>query len=246
MSKQIAVVSGASSGIGAEIARTLAPTMSLILLGRSTEKLEQVKSELAGEGHLAFSLDLTDEQLETNVSNFFAENKIDRVDLLINNAGAFVRSAFSETTVETFRQQFETNFFGSVRLTACCLTLLSKTKGSQIINISSTLGIRPVPSTSAYSASKAAMINWSTTLALELAESGVRVNCISPGLVETPIHDFCGTKEADLRKAVDSMQPLGFVGQPKHIAGMVKHLCSEESEWTTGSNFVIDGGISIA
>jgi NAD(P)-dependent dehydrogenase (short-subunit alcohol dehydrogenase family) len=246
MSHRLALITGASSGIGAEIAKTLAPQMRVLALGRSQQRLGKVLSELKGEGHLSLALDLASPSLEDELESFLASSHVDQIDLLVNNAGVFLRKPFEETSIADWQTQFQTNLFGSVRLTAACLGRLEKAKQAQIINVSSTLGLRPVPHTSAYSASKAALSSWSTTLALELAPKGIRVNTISPGLVETPIHDFCGTEDQQLRSQLDSMQPIGFVGQPRHIANAVQFLCHKDSDWTTGSNLVIDGGISIA
>ncbi|MBX9768071.1 MAG: SDR family oxidoreductase, partial [Bdellovibrionales bacterium] len=107
-----------------------------------------------------------------------------------------------------------------------------------------TLGIRPIANTAAYSATKAAMVNWTKTLAIEEAPHGVRVNCICPGLVDTPIHAFHGQKtleEQQMRKSMDPLQPLGRMGTSQDIAQMIAALM--QSTWVTGSIVTVDGGI---
>ena len=119
---------------------------------------------------------------------------------------------------------------------------------NSIVNVSSTLGLKPTADTSAYSASKAAMNNWTQSLALALGSKKIRANCVCPGLVDTPIHSFHSLsipeKEKTLQK-LSPMQPLGRVGKSEEIAQSIYFLASEESAWTTGAILSVDGGINI-
>ena len=118
-----------------------------------------------------------------------------------------------------------------------------------IVNVSSTLGLRPTADTSAYSATKAAMVNWTHSLALGLGAQNIRANCVCPGLVDTPIHPFhdqpAERKQITLQKMAH-MQPLGRIGTPEEIAKAIYFLACEDSSWTTGSVLSVDGGINFA
>lgn len=133
----------------------------------------------------------------------------------------------------------------AVRLTSALWPQMKESKGS-IVNISSTLGIRPIANTAAYSALKAAMNNWTLSLALQGAQDGIKANAICPGIIDTPIHSF-HAKETAQQKALfaqaQKAQPLGRTGTPEDIAPMCFQLCQQESSWITGSILNIDGGI---
>ena len=120
--------------------------------------------------------------------------------------------------------------------------------GHSIVNVSSTLGLRPIENVSAYCATKAAMISWTETMALELGAQNIRVNCVAPGLVDTPIHPFHSQapekKQQSLEKLAP-MQPLGRVGTAEEIARSIYFLASEDSAWTTGATLSVDGGINL-
>jgi len=242
-----ALVTGASSGIGAEIARKLSNSHRVALLGRSETRLRETLESLEQKfDHFYLITDVSSESEVDQLPQKLKNKNCETLDLLVNNAGVFHREAFEQTSISEWVRQFDINLIGSVRVTLRCLDLLKKSSSANIINISSTLGLKPVPMTSAYSSSKAAMLSWTQSLALELASYNIRVNSVSPGLVETPIHEFNQTEDPETRKQIDSMQPLGFIGQPKHVASAVYFLNSKDSEWTTGSNFVVDGGISLS
>jgi NAD(P)-dependent dehydrogenase (short-subunit alcohol dehydrogenase family) len=130
-----------------------------------------------------------------------------------------------------------------VRLTHALLTHLEKNRGV-VINVSSNLGLRPIPRTSAYSASKAAMINWTQSLAIELGPTGVRANCVCPGIIDTPIQAFHG-QSAEQKAALGNLQPIGRIGVPDDVAYAIWSLCGPGSEWMTGSVLTVDGGISL-
>ncbi|MEQ1878068.1 MAG: SDR family oxidoreductase, partial [Bdellovibrionia bacterium] len=157
---------------------------------------------------------------------------------LVNNAGIFRRLGFADSDERDWRDQFELNLFAAVRVTKSLLPKLKAHGAGSIVNISSTAGARAVAGMSAYSATKAALNNWTQTLALELAPD-IRVNAISPGLVDTPLHSFTTKQKNDLKTA----QPLGRIGQPEDIATAALFLF--ESAWITGVILPVDGGISL-
>ncbi len=235
--KKYVVVTGASSGIGKEICLKLKTAgFSPIALGRREDLLKEVSSDF-------LTIDISSKDSLKKAKSYFQGFELGSIVGLINNAGIYIPQSFSENEMSTWEKQFETNLFGSIRITTAALEHLKVSKGS-ILNISSTLGIRPIENTSAYSASKAAMNNWTLSLALELSKDGINVNSLCPGIVETPIHEFNNTKDKDLRKQLNSMQPLGRIGNVADIAPLAIHLINKEvSGWTTGGVFNVDGGI---
>lgn len=237
------LITGASSGIGAETARLFANNNSeLILIGTNKERLSALKEEL-GKNTTFFQCDFAiPKEIEALAQSI--KDNFQKIDGIVNNAGVYQRAAISDSPADDWQRIFQINLFSHVELTRLLLFLLNKADSPFITNIASTLGARPIAETSAYSASKAAMINWSKTMAIELAPK-IRVNCINPGLVETPIHEFYKTEDTELRSQLDSMQPMRKLGKPKNIAEAVLFLSDERSQWTTGSTLTVDGGIEL-
>lgn len=247
-SNQTVVISGASSGIGAEIARRFSrENYSLLLLGRDEGKLRKVQQECKTEYVQILAFDLS------NISHHKIEilNKLSEMptpSILINNAGVFYQGSFTETSDQVWNQQFQINLLSAVQLTKIVWPYFLENKKGSVLNISSSLGVRPTSVTGAYSAVKAAMINWTQSLAQEGGANGIRVNCICPGIVDTPIQSFHSLPEEEKAKMVSkltSFQLLDFIGQTSDIADAAYFLSSDQSRWTTGSNLIIDGGIGL-
>lgn len=244
------LVTGSGSGIGQSIARKLVGQGHFVFgIGRDRSKLQRTEESLPA-GRFGFATaDLADaDQTSVALMEFRQWLGVKGLPLLglVNNAGVFDRLAFAKTSDAIWERQFQANLLSAVRLTRELYPNLKAAAPSSVLNISSTLGLRPVSDTSAYSAIKAAMVNWTKTLALEWAADGIRANCICPGLVDTPIHDFHANKEDDkTRLAAHAMQPLGRMGVPADIADASWFLMSPSSSWTTGAVFSIDGGISL-
>ncbi len=243
-----ALITGAGSGIGLATAEHfLKNNWKVIAVGRTLSKLEKLRSKFP-ESVVTIQCDLAN---STDVANLISKvsKQVPQIKALVNNAGIWKRLSFLDTDDNTWREQFETNVLGSVRITRELLKLSIAQKTSlSVVNISSTLGVRSIADTAAYSASKAAMVSWTKTLALEVAKNGVRVNCICPGLVDTPIHDFHGDDSpasVALRASLQNAQPIGRLGKPEDVAAGVYYLCSDEAAWVTGSTLIIDGGISL-
>lgn len=245
------LITGAGSGIGEATAHEFAAHgFAVTLAGRNLQKLEAAKAQLpllTSEAHQCLAVDLTSSaSIETLVK--VCTHKKTLPDVLINNAGCFERNDGLKNNASLWPQVFRTNLFGSVELTELLLPVMIQKKHGVIINVSSTLGLRPVAGTGVYSASKAALWNWTQSLAIEAAVHGIRVNCVSPGLVETPIHSFYHLPDVERSKARESMariQPLGRIGTPTEVAKAIYFLASEESKWTTGTNLNVDGGINL-
>jgi NAD(P)-dependent dehydrogenase (short-subunit alcohol dehydrogenase family) len=233
------IVTGAGSGIGKATALRFSEKGYFVyLLGRNKEKLEEV-ALLCQNGARRYGVDLTSEvQVLKTVQDILGQ-KDTEIKILINNAAIFERHDFESEGLIPWRRQFETNLFGSIAITQSLLGYFKEQKYGSIVNIASTLGLRPIAQTSAYSASKAAMVNWTQSLALEVASYGIRVNCVCPGIVDTSIH---GNRDM---KSIGHLQPLGRVGLPEEIAKAIEFLGGEQSSWTTGSILTVDGGIQL-
>lgn len=245
MKTKLAIVTGASSGIGQSIAQKLySLDYHLILFGRHLDRLKKVSSSLAGSEY--YQCDFNDLNQITKVClNLNQKNQEQSYKnaVLINNAGIVKRLAFEDNSQKEWLSQFQTNVFSPAVFTQALLPFLKKQNQARIINISSTLGLRSIPNTSIYSASKAAVNSITQSLALELAEFQIPVNAICPGIIETPIHSFYQTKDEGLRQELNNSQPMKRIGQPEDIAQTVAHLADQASPWITGTLIPIDGGI---
>lgn len=249
----VAVVTGAGSGIGAAIAeRFAAEGWDLVLIGRRPEALEATAKKVAnspGRKPVVHTIPVDISNIESvSVLNRWTKMSVqvaNRVHAVVHSAGIYERSKTQTSTDVSWHRVFETNLFAVIRVTQILYPFLKLNRGS-LINVSSTLGIRPTLDTPAYSASKAALNCWTQSFAIEAAKDGVRVNAVCPGIVDTPIHEFhtAKNKSEELEK-LGPLQPLGRIGQPSEIAHMVWTLAGPGSEWTTGALIPVDGGISL-
>lgn len=245
MNKEV-LITGASSGIGKSIAQLFCSHgWTTYLVARDTQKLEAVKKELGGNTHI-LPCDLSQ---ATQIEDLCAQLKKQgsNISVLVNNAGIYKPSPFQNESKDAWSAQFSTNLFGPILLTRGLWDQLVKNKGA-VVNVSSTLGLRPIENTGAYSASKAALNSWTQTLALEAGPRGVRVNAICPGLVDTPIHTFHKSEKTEhqaLRTQLDKMQPLKRMGTGEDIAKAVYFAATDTSSWMTGALIPVDGGIAL-
>jgi len=244
------IVTGAGSGIGQAISQKIVENGHHVFgLGRDPKKLEST-SRLVGAEHFKFaSVDLSREDDSSRVSHeimrWLSTTGLPLLGL-VNNAGVVDRLSFTQTSDKIWERQFYNNLLSAVRLTRDFYGELKKSAPSSVLNVSSTLGRRPIANTSAYSALKAAMINWSQCLALEWAADQIRVNCLCPGIVDTPIHSFhTDAPDSDTKKQWNSLQPLGRMGSSAEMAEAAWFLLSEKSSWTTGTVLSVDGGIGL-
>lgn len=246
--KKAVLITGASSGIGAATAKLFASNGYFVfLMGRNEERLQEVAIECKS-GASILKADITDSaKLDKYIKHLYERPEVD-LQVLVNNAGIFEMHSFEDKGLEIWRQQFEVNLFGSVAITQGILPLFKKKKKGSIVNVASTLGVHPKAKMSAYSASKAAMIAMTQALAHEVGHDGIRVNCVAPGIVDTPIHSFhtktSAEKDQILKPRMD-IQPIPRIGSSEEIAQAIYFLGSDLSSWTTGSTLMVDGGISL-
>lgn len=248
--REAVIITGASSGIGEAAAYKFASEgFDLLLIGRSSDKLEKVKIQAQTR-----NINIKIETLAMDLKDFDATKLhakltgLSKVTILVNNAGIYTQNKPDDTSLDIWKDMFEVNLFGAVKITQSLWPVFKENKKGSIVNVASTLGIKPAPNTSAYSASKAAMVNWTISLAQEGGEFNIRANSICPGIVETPIHDFYSAPAAAKDKiyaGITKMQLLEKIGRPEYIAESIFFFGSEQSIWTTGAVHNIDGGINI-
>jgi 3-oxoacyl-[acyl-carrier protein] reductase len=239
-----AIVTGASKGIGAAIAKKLAAEGAAVVVNYSSSKAaaEKVAKEIKSTGGKAVAVKANMSKLK-EIQQLFAKAKkaFGRVDILVNNAGIYEFLSLEKVTEKHFHNQFNLNVLGLLLASQAAARQLNGTGGS-IINISSIVSTLAVPESAVYSGTKGAVDAITRSLASELGPRGIRVNAIRPGMVETEGARAIGITESDLRKHVESQTPLGRIGQPQDITGAAVFLASEESSWITGETFVVSGG----
>lgn len=244
---KVAVVSGAGSGIGQEISLQLASAgWAIFLIGRSREKLEFTKHLIQKElsassqvvplgfwhGSLGQLTDELKEDLKLSLRSFI-QNSIKKERplniALINNAGSVVRKSSAESKTLDWQKMLNDNLLSAVELTEITLPFLENADAAQIINISSNLGLHPIAGVAAYSAAKAALCNWTQTLALELSNKPIPTNCICPGIVDTPIHEFFGKPgHQETVTTLAEIHPSKRIGTPRDVGSFVSFLCNQD------------------
>ena len=241
---KVAIVTGASKGIGAEIAKNLAAEGAAVVVNYSNSKQAalDVVAAITTRGGKAAAVQ-ADLSRPEDVKKLFSESqsKFGRLDILVNNAGVYEFLPLDQVTPEHFHKQFNLNVLGLL-LASQEATKYFGTAGASIVNISSVVAKMAVPSGSVYSATKAAVDSVTRSLAAELGPRGIRVNSINPGMVETEGLHAVGFAESDFRKAVETQTPLGRIGQVTDIAPAVTFLASDDSQWITGESWTISGG----
>ena len=244
LSGKIAVVSGSSKGIGASIARHLAAEGATVVVNYSSSKKEAdaVVADIVGKGGKASALQGNFSK-EGDITRFFDEVKKahGKVDILINNAGVFEFLPLENVTVEHFQRQFDLNVMGLLLATREAVKLFPATGGA-IVNISSVVATAAPANGSVYSATKGAVDTITRSLAKELGPRKIRVNSLSPGMVETEGFHAAGISGSDFQKKVESETPLGRIGQPEDIARVAVFLASPDSGWVTGEVINVSGG----
>lgn len=241
---KVAVVTGASKGIGASIALHLAAEGAAVVVNYSSSKegADRVVAEIGRKGGRAVAAHANLAEPDAARKLFAAAKEaFGRVDILVNNAGVYEFAPIEEVTPEHFHRMFDLNVLGLLLASREAVKQFGPDGGS-IINISSVAATAAPPTTSVYSATKAAVDAVTLSLAQELGSRKVRVNSVNPGMVETEGVRAAGIDASDFRKAVEAQTPLGRIGRPEDIAPAVVFLASADSSWITGQTLHIAGG----
>lgn len=237
---KVAVVTGATSGIGEATAKMFAKNgAKVVLVGRNIEKGEKIEKEI-GESAYFIQCDVSDEnQVKTMVEQ--AIIKFKKIDILFNNAGVMLASMEIERMpLEDWQKTMDINLTGTFLVSKYAKPYIVEQKGN-IINNASIAGLQHYTAgrSYAYSASKAAVIQFSHQMAKNYGEEGIRVNCICPGIVDTPI---LGTRD---RSEYAKRVPLQRLATPEDVAKVVMFLASEDANYLTGVVLPIDGGVTL-
>lgn len=250
---RVALVTGATGWIGTAIARRLADGgMAMALTGRRAERLEELKDELSAQGRqvpaLTVVADLGDPTEVQNVVDRVL-GQFDRIDVLVNNAGAWSGSAigpFVDKTFEQLRTEVDNNLMSAVYMSRGVLPSMVQAGFGRIVNISSVAGIVALEGHSAYSAAKLGMTGLARQLGVEYAAHGITVNCVAPGAVATPLtRQRLASAEPPARlTALVEATPSGRLTTPEEVAAAVAFLASDEAAAINGQTIALDGGLT--
>jgi 3-oxoacyl-[acyl-carrier protein] reductase len=242
---KVAVVTGASKGIGADIAKHFAAEGAAVIVNYASSKegADQVVDEIGKRGGKAIAI-RANVAKKADVERLFSATKkaFGKIDILVNNAGVYEFSPLEEITEEQFHKHFDVNVLGLLLVTQEAVKQFDSAGGS-IINISSTVTSLTPPNSSVYTGTKGAVDAITRTLAKELGPRNIRVNAINPGMVETEGVIAAGFNEGDLRNQLESQTPLGRIGQTPDIAPVAVFLASSAAAWITGETLRVAGGL---
>jgi 3-oxoacyl-[acyl-carrier protein] reductase len=242
---KVAVVTGASKGIGADIAKGLAKEGAAVVVNYASSKegADRVVAEITGKGGKAVAVQ-GDVSKAADVKRLFAETKKEfgKLDVLVNNAGVYQFAALEEFTEEQFHQMFNTNVLGLLLATREAAKHFT-TEGGSVINIGSTATALNLPTAVVYTATKGAVDSVTAVLSKELGPKKIRVNSINPGMVETEGVHTAGFVGSDFQKNFEAQTPLGRIAQPADITPIAVFLASTDSGWLTGETLLASGGL---
>jgi 3-oxoacyl-[acyl-carrier protein] reductase len=242
---KVAVVTGASKGIGAGIAKELAAAGASVVVNYASSKegADRVVAEIESKGGKAVAVQ-GDVSKAADVTRLFAEAKTayGSLDILVNNAGVYQFGALEDITEGEFHRQFNTNVLGLLLTTQEGVKHFGA-EGGSVINIGSVISQLPMPNSSIYTATKSAVDAITHVLSKELAPRSIRVNSINPGGVETEGSRTAGVTGSDMEKQLIAQTPLGRIGQPGDIGTIAVFLASPESGWLTGELLLASGGM---
>lgn len=242
---KVAVVTGASKGIGAGIAKDLAAEGASVVVNYASSKegANTVVSEITAKGGKAIAVQ-GDVSKEGDIKRLFAETKkaYGRLDILVNNAGVYEWQPLAQFTVESFNKQYGTNVLGLLLTTKEAVNYFGP-EGGSVINISSAVTSLLPADSATYSSTKAAVDAITVVLSKELGPKGIRVNAINPGLIETEGVHAAGFMNGDFVKGIAAQSPLGRIGQPDDISPAAVFLGSQDAKYVTGVTLHVAGGI---
>jgi NAD(P)-dependent dehydrogenase (short-subunit alcohol dehydrogenase family) len=240
LERRVAIVTGSGSGIGAATARLLAERgLTVALVARRRGPLEEVAAEL-GDRALVLPDDLADAAAPARIVAAVLE-RTDRLDVIVNNAAVYALKPFPEFGVDDFDRHVAVNVRAPYFLVQEALPALRQSPAPVVVNVSSAAAVMYRPRQTVYGLAKAALEHMTKNLAAELARDGIRVVCVRPGPVNTPIHRAVPDPAARLAE-LGRLVPLGRVGEPEEVAWWIVQLVDERAEWVTGTVVSVDGG----
>ena len=240
---KVALITGATRGIGKQIAITLAKEGYNIALNyrKENEELEQVEKELE-ESNVEVLAVQGDVSSFEDCENFVKQviEKFGKIDVLVNNAGITKDMLLMRMKKEDFEQVIDVNLVGIFNVTKNAISYMLKARSGRIINISSVVGISGNAGQTNYSASKAGIIGFTKSLAKEVASRNILVNSVAPGFIETSMTEVL---KDEVKEEIAKNIPLNRMGTSQDVANVVKFLASDESSYITGQVIQVDGGM---
>jgi NAD(P)-dependent dehydrogenase (short-subunit alcohol dehydrogenase family) len=244
---KVAIVTGAGGGVGKAISKRLASEgCKVIMLGRNRTKLQKAASEIGNKKNTMTVIADISKEAEVLSAIDQTLNSFDKIDILVNNAGTINDPVpFHEMSEDQWDDLVKTNLVGTLRMTKAVIPLMMNNRTGSIINISSVLGIRSIPKVplSVYGVTKAGVIMFTRSIAVEYGQYNIRCNCIAPSTIRSSIIEPY-LQDEGAKKVLESTFPLRVIGEPEDIAGAVAYLCSEDARWVTGTVMMVDGGQS--
>lgn len=244
MAGKVAIVTGGSDGIGLATAALLARRgAQVVICGRRQEVLDQARATIEAEGGRveAVQLDVTDFDAFTALIEGTAQEH-GRLDMLVNNAMSTHYAPISRLTLDHWRKDFAVNADAVFIGTKAAMKVMAAQGGGSIVNISSTTAIRAMANYAGYSASKAALIQFTACAAMEGARQGIRVNAIVPGQVNTAATLDFATKAPEIAAKTADAIPMGRGGKPEELAEAIVFMLSDAASYITGVALPVDGG----
>ena len=240
LADKVAIVTGGSRGIGLAIAEALADAGATIaVIGRNGERAKQAAAALSGAGHQGYACDVADPFQVTDTVKAIQEG-LGSVDILINNAGLTRDNLLMRMKDEEFDEVIATNLKGAFNFTRAVTRSMMKRRDGVILNITSVVGLIGNAGQTNYAASKAGMIGMTKSVAKELGSRGVRCNALAPGFIRT---DMTAELSEDQIESLQSLIPLGRLGETDDISGVVRFLVSPAARYITGQVLAVDGGM---
>ena len=235
---QVAIITGAGSGIGRATAILFAKEGASVIIAARGDNGKDTESMIKERGGKALFIK-TDVRKESSVKAMVAKavKAFGKVDILVNNAGILKGSDVTQTDESLWDEILDTNLKGTFLCSKHTIPFMRKHARGRVVNVASELGITGAPGLAAYCASKGAVINLTKAMALDYARVGIRVNCVSPGPIDTPMLQRMGKVEN-----FGKMTPMGRAGMPSEVAQVILFLASDESSYVTGANYSVDGG----
>jgi 3-oxoacyl-[acyl-carrier protein] reductase len=244
LSGKVAVVTGASKGIGAAIAKQLAADGAAVVVNYASSRggADEVVAAITAAGGKAVAVQ-ADLSKRSDVERLFQESDraFRRLDILVNNAGIYEFMPLEGITEEHFHRQFNLNVLGLILATQQAAARFGP-EGGSVVNIGSVASTSAQPTASVYSGTKAAVNAVTLSLARELGPRKIRVNAVNPGMVLTEGVQSAGIDQSDFRTSIEAQTPLGRIGQPDDIASLVAFLASDDASWITGEFYAVAGG----
>jgi 3-oxoacyl-[acyl-carrier protein] reductase len=251
LSGKACIVTGATSGIGAEVARMLVDEGARVLLvARDQGRLDATADALGGAASIA--ADVTDPDAADAIVAA-CESAFGRVDVLVNNAGTMPVTPLEELTDKDWQSQWELNVMASLRLMRAAAPRMASNGWGRIVNVSSSSGKRPSLRNAAYTVTKAAQLSLSRVFADQYADKGVLVNAVAPGPtaselwvgpegIAAQVAKRSGGSREEALEAAGAKVPIGRLGEPAEIASVIVYLCSEQASNVAGAAWSVDGG----